>query len=600
PAAVVLLPQKFVSPPEQGAANAGGARNSMIVLISDQPERSGGARPQSDVVRFDGPTPFDWSINDRGWKFRTRTVAPGTYRFVSRTVKYSNGRTAEFRTFDPGTFTVPPAAVVLLPQKFVSPPEQGAANAGGASSSVMPTPEGVEQVGPSDQRHLADLLSNDVRIAEWGGRTAYGFGPYSPFPDIAHERVAVNITSDPPGSRLTIDDQVWGETPVQVDLTEGRHFLRLDHKGYDPHTEFIDVGRSGGTRSYALEQSKTEEPAGPVDLVLGGFANLGSAQNDYLTEVFRQSLQLGLTRAGLKLTDPPESSGPGGGKPDFAYAEKIGAPMVVAGDYHVTGEEMIVHAVLYDTRSRLVRASTLFDERTGLSVFEAIDAMTADFVASVKKALPNIGKSVVQEPVLSPQQLEFMVRVNKQAVVRAREERPYVLSLGAAQQATFDQVSDSTGDSNSRTNGPGIGVRAALDLPLSGPLSLSIAAAPTIYPRYEYGPQWDLPLYVGPVFTYRTYRNDVYIGLVESFHFVPRSYVRVNDVYFQAGPFWMTGLCVDTGARFYTYGKLSDIPRFWGFGFTLGLYGVRFDWDITHPVAYHPEIALYVVWGTHL
>ncbi|HUX11395.1 MAG TPA: PEGA domain-containing protein [Spirochaetia bacterium] len=576
--------------------------DALVVAISSMPSERAQNRVRVDRVRFDGPSPIEWSISGTGWKLLTRSVKPGTYRFVSRTVQYADGKTRLFKEYSPSSFSIPASSVVLLPQKFVEPPVETAGSSTGGRAAAQ---AGYRTVEPVDQRRAGEALANDLQMAEWGSRTKYGFGPYSPFADYTNSRFSMRVTSDPAGSELTIDGADWGQTPLTVDLTAGRHFVRLDHQGYSPHTEFVEVAaRSGGTRSFSLEKIAGDAavPGRTPDIVLSSFRNLGAQQNDYLSDVFFQSVQLALERSDLAVAaGTPAPQAPRSGEPDFADAERIGAQMVVSGDYRVSGENMLVHAVLYDTRTRLVKASTLFDERTGLSVFDAIDRMSADFVASVRKALPDIGKSVVREQTLTPEQVAFGVRVSKLAVERRRSERPYVLSIGPAFGATFDQVTASgNSDSNSRTDGPGVGLFIALDAPISGPLSLHVAAAPIIFPRYIYGPEWDFPLYVGPVYTFSNFRNDIYLGLVESVHFAPRATVDVGSSPAQYGPYWLTGLCVETGMRFYTSRKLSEIPRFWGIGLTLGLTGVRFDWDLGNPSVYRPEVNLHFVWGTRL
>ncbi len=574
--------------------------DALVVSVSTVPPEPARNRIRADRVRFDGPTPIEWSLTGTGWKLVTRRVKPGTYRFVSRTIQYADGKTRLLNEYSPSSFSVPASSVVLLPQKFVGAPAE---NAGSSAGDRAADRVGYRPVEPADQRRAGEALANDIQMAEWGSRTKYGFGPYSPFADYTNSRFSLRVMSDPAGSELTIDGADWGQTPLNVDLTAGRHLVRLDHQGYEPHTEFVEVAaRSGGTRSFSLQKiaGDAEVPGRKADIVLGNFRNLGAQQNDYLSDVFFQSVQLALERSGLAVaTGTPASEGRQPNGPDFTDAEQIGAQMVVAGDYRVSGENMLVHAVLYDTRTRLVKTSTLFDEKTGLSVFDAIDRMSSDFVSSVQKALPEIGKSVVREPTLTPEQVAFGVRVSKLATIRRRTERPYVLSVGPAFGATFDQVSAS-GDSNSRTDGPGLGLLVALDAPISGPLSLHVAAAPVIFPRFLYGPQWDFPLYVGPVYTFSNFRNDIYLGLVESLHFAPRSTVDVGSSPAQYGPYWLTGLCIETGMRFYTSRKLSDIPRFWGIGLTIGLVGVRFDWDLGNPSVYRPEVNLHFVWGTRL
>jgi len=52
----------------------------------------------------------------------------------------------------------------------------------------------------------------------------------------------LQIVSTPPGASAFLDDRFVGMTPVSVDLdTEGKHLLRIEKRGYEPHRQAIEV-----------------------------------------------------------------------------------------------------------------------------------------------------------------------------------------------------------------------------------------------------------------------------------------------------------------------------------------------------------------------
>ena len=65
----------------------------------------------------------------------------------------------------------------------------------------------------------------------------------------------VNITSDPEGASVTIDDVPRGTTPVEVSLTAGKHNLVITKDGYTGHVSSFDVGK-GETKDINVKLEK--------------------------------------------------------------------------------------------------------------------------------------------------------------------------------------------------------------------------------------------------------------------------------------------------------------------------------------------------------
>lgn len=565
--------------------------SSLLVMVS--PDWSN-TNIVSDKAVLDGPARVSIDLKRR--QVSIVAIATGTYRLVSRTVQFRGGRTQVFDGFPAAEVQVPAGAIVLP---------------GWSLPSVAPESRKGSTVAtsPADRRTAANALRDYVRIAEWAGRRVAGFSPYSPFSDFETTQYTVTISSKPAGARLSVDGQDWGKTPLPVKLAPGKHFVSLTLAGYERHTAFIDIG-AAGTEHFdlvrAARATETSSSAQPT-VMIEPFANLSSSSFDNLSGVLTSSLQVALRKAGVKIVEDKIRATGGASGPDFAAAERSGAQAFIAGDYTATNDSILIHAALYDTRTRLVKASVLFNGAGGVNLFDSIDRMSARLGSSVEKALPKVGQAVVQERVITPEAITFNSRLHEQDVVRKRNERPYSISVGPSLAGMMDEVADPADPANHRsrmTGGPAFGIYAGADLPLAGPTTIRLATMPMFFQDANSKTKVELPLYFGVRYNFYGFMSDVYMGLQGAVHYAPASAVDFSGYsstgIIDVGPYWLAGLNFETGVKVYTYQRSSALPSFLGFGLTLGLFGYRFDLNLTNPVSYPMELGLRVYWGTRL
>jgi len=576
------------------------ADSSLLVLVSD---RSGASGLVSDIVVIGGPTlvTIDLTRARNGVSFVR--VLPGSYRIVSRTLRWRDGSHQALTKFDQEPLRIEGGTIVLPRWKF-GVPRKGDTQSTGA---ILPT-------GPADRRIAASQLKDYVQIAEWAGRQVSGFSPYSPFSNYSASEYTVKIQSEPAGAQLSVDGQDWGDTPLPVTLTAGKHFVRLTHPGYQTHSAFINVG-ADGTESFSLEKASETKANGTkssVTVMIQPFVNLSSSSYDNLAGVFTDSLKVALTRAGVDIvkggTQESSDTKPAKASPDFAAAEREGAQAFIAGDYSADPSAILVHAALYDTRTHLVKASVLFNGEGGVNIFDSIDEMSGKLGAAVEKVLPEVGQMVVQERVITPEAVVFNSRVNEEEIIHKRNEKKYVISFGPSLVGVMDSVTDPLDPTNSnpRMNGPNLGLYAGADLPISGPLALHLATMPIPFTDFNSNTKVELPLYVGARYNFYGFMSDVYLGLQGALHFAPASAVELGGgnnsgpSVVTVGPFWLAGLNFEAGVRIYTYQRTSALPDFIGFGLTLGFFGYRYDLNFSNPVSYPMELGIRVYWGTRL
>jgi PEGA domain len=75
-------------------------------------------------------------------------------------------------------------------------------------------------------------------------------GPLAP-----PKKIRLTVYSVPSGAKLTVDGTAVGETPKQVEFTQGKHLLEFNREGYNHGSYPVEFGPddvSGGTVSYEL------------------------------------------------------------------------------------------------------------------------------------------------------------------------------------------------------------------------------------------------------------------------------------------------------------------------------------------------------------
>lgn len=579
-----------------------GGNTSLLVIVAELPAKSAG--PVSDRVVIDGPRRLQFNLHGRSPGVFLFRVPPGSYRVVSRSIRWRGGVRGVVRSFHGATVDVPSAAIVL-PEWVFAAPQRGAA----------PARNGVVGARPVDRRRAASYLRDFVRIPEWVGRQVVGFSPYSPFTNHVAREYTVRIESSPPDAQISVDGQARGSTPLAVQLVPGSHLVQLARQGYKPHASFINVGANGVER-FTLDPARGLPAAGAngkISVMIESFRNLGASGYDDLAAVLTSSLGVAFKHQGIDIVasqtagaQPPAGTAVGAGGPSFAEAEKAGARAFVSGDYTANEKSILIHAALYDTQAGLVKASVLFEGAGGIKIFDSIDRMSAQLSSAVKKALPEVGQTVVKERVITPKPLLFDTQVHTANVIRHRNERRYSLSFGPEMAGVMDTLADphSPGSTTQRIDGPALGFDLGLDLPLSDALSFHLATMPILYKDRASTMRVEIPLYFGPRYNFYGPTSDIYMGLQGAVHFAPTTTVDFNSgtsqVPVTVGPFWLFGLNLETGIKIYTNNRLSQLPTYYGFGLRLGILGYRFNLVLGNPARYPMELGIGAFIGTRL
>jgi len=567
--------------------------DALLIVSYRVPNADVAEMVRSDVIQFDGPSAFTLELDgETEAGYSLESVQPGTYRAVSREIVWADGSTQRVEFGVQARVAVLSSSVVLFPLAF----------------NVAGTPEelkahGVTPVSPEDQRLAATGLSDRVRMSEWAGRTVKGFGPYSPFVDYSGSQFDVGVESTPAGATVSVDGQVWGTTPLTVSLELGKHYVTLEREGYQQYSAFIEVA-GAGSESFELQPAS---PAGDANaeglaVLLQPFHNLGTGDDEYLQGVFQDTLSLTLERTGLQVLTPPSDTVSSTGV-DYHTAQEFGAQTVVAGDYLTSQDSILIHAALYDVQTGLVKASTVFEGKGGIGVFDSIDQMTSQFSTSVEKALPEVGQAVVEERVVTPEAMTFVRRVSEQEVIRRRTEHGNPVYLSFQFGTVSDRVEDpATGETSSRNDsGPSLGVILGWEHPLAPPLVLVTQLRPFYTSAgQEAGASYEIPLDVGLRYNFYGYRSDIYFGLQASTHFASQFTATFQSGSVGFGPFWLFGLNAETGIKVYTYKRFSQRPTFLNFGLIIGMGGYRVDYDFTNGQSYPFEVWLSAGWGVRL
>lgn len=360
--------------------------DSLVLFIAENPSPRTGPDRGPTSLQFDGPLAFRLGVPNDARKLFFLRVRPGTYTL--RTPGLAPADAA------PAVIQVPAGAVVLAPFKLTR-----VADAGARVRRLAP-------VDAADQEKASAELTDYIDFGRWFGRTAIGFGASIPRLVPEQGNVAYTITSTPSGATVSIDDQPFGTTPLTATLRTGKHLLQLEIPDVALTRTFVTV-ESAGSIDITLPLQARQEVAAARErsqkrtLLLSAFQNMGGPETDNLSATFPQVIRGDLrddTR--LVLVDAATLVAQRGGipgAPDFAEADKLGIDLIVSGYYLAGPDGLLVYAALYDVRTEMARSSITYTGQAGLSMFDSIDAMAADFIAGIGKVLPEVGKKQVDE-----------------------------------------------------------------------------------------------------------------------------------------------------------------------------------------------------------
>ncbi|HUV06221.1 MAG TPA: PEGA domain-containing protein, partial [Spirochaetia bacterium] len=403
---------------------------SLFIVISENPAYNQGTSTKwKEVISLEGPTSFNIEVRPFAWKLNFYKLKPGNYRISKRYIQFDDGSIKQQVTRETLVFDVMPKTIHLSPVKI---------RMFEARAQAV-----VETVTPDDQRRAVKEVSDYLNFGEWIGSDIRGFGPYRPRFSLEQNTYTYTISTNPEMANVVIDRVDWGTAPVAAELIPGKHLVLVQKEGYADTRTFIDVESDGEitlnlTPLTATEEKKEEKEKTPMDsehvnLLLVPLQNMGSPESERLAPIFPDIIRTGLSQdKRLTVFDYPEEnlSGELTFVPDFSYAEKNGIDLLISGQFLARDEELLVNAALYDVRSEMVKTSLNYTGRVGLSMFNAIDAMTEEFTRNVAKVLPEAGKDVFEETdEIKSQVVAYDKKRTEKDVIKKRLERIFSLSL---------------------------------------------------------------------------------------------------------------------------------------------------------------------------
>ena len=550
-----------------------------------------------DAIELDGPTRFTFPLRPYPFRLYFYKVKAGKYRMVNRTIRW--GKEGITRPDPPyqEEFQVQPGSIVLLPVKITNRP--------GKKGNVIPDHEFIT---PDDQRKVAEEASDYIDFGNWIGSDFAGFGPYRPRFSIEEDTYVYTISSNPSEAQVSIDDIKYGTSPIIANLTPGKHLIAAAKSGYGDTKTFATVDSDGEILlelpPVVAQEGRIFESGQQISVLLVPFRNMETHEEDSLSLVFSDSLAAALSEQERLLVQeyPPDRLPEKiAYTPDFSYAEEKGVDLILSGHYMSVGEELLVHAVLFDTQSEMVKTSLTYRGEAGTTVFDSIDSMSDEFFQAFTIVLPKVGEKVIEEKdQIRSRIIAYDRRRTEKEIVEKRQDRKLSGDISFLWGATMDLLKSSR--DSMRINGPGVGFQIAHERVITSPLSLSFLFAPAMYPSSNLKEQshlFEFPIYIGPRYSFLGYRTDLYLGLMGEVRFSTASRItkEEKEVY---GPHWITGLSFNTGIKIYTYEKMSRPATYGLIGMTLGLIQGRFDWDLSSPARVPMSMWTYFGYGSQL
>ncbi len=568
--------------------------DALLIILAANPTDRNQTAEWDDIVTLRGPTELALRTGTDRRRLLLERVRPGTYAFAGRAIRWREGdRPVETPQVEP--LEIGPGTINLCPVKLL----RWADERGGARTGVRP-------VTPDDQRMVTAEISDYLNFGEWIGSGFVGFGPYRPRFSLEKDAYRYRIASRPEGARVRIDGQDWGTTPLDADLTPGRHQLVLEKEGFAVTRTYVTVESEGEVEAplAALAGSQEAARSDRGRLALAPFRNLGPPQDEAIGAVFDDTLEVSIA-AGSDSLEPVRASA-AAAAPDFGEAERAGADLLAVGSYLLDDERLLVQAALYDVPSRMTRGATTYSGPSGLAMFAGIDALVEELLTGARRDLPQPGQPVIRasDPLLS---VAYDRKRTENEVIAKRLERRTSIAVHGYLGGEFDTIDDPPAFENDmrlQTDGPALGLGVTYERQIRGPFSLALVTNPLVSPSDNAGLIWELPLYAGARYSFLGYRTDLYWGLYGEARFVGPMTVTQDEAGVESdydyGPYLIGGLTFDTGLKLYTYDRISRPARFVNLGMMIGVLGARATLDFSEIERVPIALWLYCGFGGRL
>lgn len=597
-------------------------KTSLLVFCFERKDTRTNPNPSTtwvDSLSLSGPEAVTVSPRFVGQRVVAVPVVPGTYQMMGRTVQtsWNSGGRSDGGSYPYGAkLVVPEDSVVLVPYRFQITLS--------GSSSMRSY---YYALSDDEIAAVSDELSDTIGFSEWIGKLNLGFGSHPPRTALRKDDYRLRFVSDPAGAEVIVDSEKRGESPTAVDLKPGKHLVEIRKEGFSTWRSYIEVQADTEitTSLKTVEEIRkeggeaTEVARNQYGLLVSPFRNIGSSDSDQLRNVFHESLSATLAQdARLSIFKTPENA-PADDKrestfkPDFDPAQKLGADLLVSGDYYADKEDLLIHASLYDVQKESVKADILYSSKTGFSIFDSIDEMTQKFGAAVDNVLPEAGKQILERKEVTETAIASLERkVTMKDVIerRSRKLNDFFFDIGYG--GTVDQVAveyNGTTEQRSRmpmfsSIGVGYGLHASSSLAFLFRLGIDGAAA-----QDWVSGTLDWVAYAGPELTLSGSALDLYIRVLAQGRFSgPTTYYEWDNTagdyvsIAETGTFTFLGLTLEPGVRFYTYTRYSQPAGYVDFGmrYTPFLYRWGSDALNAEPVSIPLQAAFYVGLGVRL
>lgn len=496
---------------------------------------------------------------------------------------------------------------------------------------VLRASASARQLTEADQLRAATDLSDFVRFHRWAGGSFFGFGRYTTLLGRATDRFRLAVSTTPTGAELAIDAEPIGRTPIALQLPAGRYALDLSQDGYEPTRIITELISDAELQVELVESTDIAIPElSEYGLLLQRFATLVDGEDDLFSVPFGNSLQTMLAQD-ERIRVLADGHLPARRadqervvlfQPDYAYAESIGAELILAGFYTTRGEELFVSAGLYDVRTRGIKTSTLLTGRAGLEIFNTVDDMTATLSQSVDRVLPARGQDTTGTAELLSEELSGRERrsVERDVVLRRHAKHHAVTtSIGFGNAPSIKEETVGDNDDVLRRDGPTFSVGLAYTFQVRPNVGIFASFVPDFTTARRGGGRdteqdaaLDLPFSIAPEVLYGSPSLDIYMRPGLEYRYAVASNVSAprflggdedefETVEATVGPYSHLNGFLDTGIRLYTHQRFSRPNTFVNFGIKLYFLsyevGTSFPADLT---GLSENVMLYAGYGLRL
>jgi len=523
-------------------------------------------------VRIDGPKKLSLKLDNSDWKVLWFKVNPGLYTLTP-------GRDLELSPGVPDSVEVPPSSVVLAPFMLER------------SSEGVQTRRLNEEVR---QRSGTDLTLH-IESPQWLGRNLIGFGTLRPALDPETQQFTVDISADPDGAEIYVDDVLAGSAPLVFSLAGGKHRVLIRHDGFEDAVYYVRL-EGDAEIDAALIPAEAEPMKGRAEryaTLVAPFISMGE-QNDQLARLFADTLLLTLEnddRLDVKPSAVPWVQRDALVQPDFLPLEEVGADLVVSGFFIEEDGELSIQANLYDVQAETIRAAVTWYGSAGFDIFDAMDEIAEEFAAEVDRVLPAAGRTLItrQETVYSGVNRSESLLARKKVIRKRWEDRPDTFTLQGSFTGSLESyILDDNGSTRevASSDGPSLQLSLSWDRDIAprfaagGGISITSISVRNNLDEYDTSLSLMAAAYAGPRLVFRSLRTDILIGIDLLVRYIPQTnYYWIEGIDRQAdlGSFLSVELPMSVGFRYYFNRRIDTVPVFLSGGLGISFLGYRFD-----------------------